>query len=114
MLTGSWFSRFWTRLRERVIQDVPASLEQCESCRAIDCVQERWQTCARRLASEAERLSLSSDDGVAPNGATRSQEKPWYLSAEDPSNESEDGSAFRSEDGSEDGSEAVGTAGPRS
>lgn len=46
-------SSWWRRARDAVVQDVPASLEACESCRETDCTQSRWQQCARRLAEEA-------------------------------------------------------------
>ena len=56
MRSDSWFGKFWSRLREGVVQDVPPSLEECEACREVDCTQERWLTCERRLAVEAREL----------------------------------------------------------
>ena len=38
------------------MQDVPANLEQCESCREVDCTQERWESCRQRLDTEAAML----------------------------------------------------------
>ena len=43
MRSNSWFGKFWTRLRTEVVQDVPPSLEECESCREVSCTQERWR-----------------------------------------------------------------------
>jgi hypothetical protein len=53
MRSPSWFAKFWKRVSTGVVQDVPADLEACEDCREIECTQERWQTCPRRLAAEA-------------------------------------------------------------
>lgn len=119
---ASWLGRAWTGLRESVIQDVPASLEQCESCRVIDCSQVHWQSCARRLATEAERLypsaQVGSCDGASMESldrTTHSQEIPWCLSAMGTEDPSEDSSEHRSEDSSgQVRAVGDGTAGPRS
>jgi hypothetical protein len=74
MHSDSWFGKFWTRLKAEVIQDVPASLEACEACRDVTCTQERWSTCARRLAAEAEQ-SRAGEDYVT-SIAGRSDEMP--------------------------------------
>ena len=71
MSSSSWLSTIWTRLRREVIQDVPPSLEACESCREVDCARERWLSCARRLAGEAERLA---EEGVSVCATARSGE----------------------------------------
>jgi hypothetical protein len=51
-------SRWWHRLQDAVVQDMPAELEACEDCRVTDCTQQQWQQCARRLAALAERNGL--------------------------------------------------------
>ena len=90
MRSDTWFGRFWTRLRAEVIQDVPASLEECEACREVNCTQERWLACARRLAAEAERNHTADDAMPAVTG--RSDEMPGIFAADgqqDPSTENE-------------------------
>jgi hypothetical protein len=81
MRSGTWFGRFWTRLTAEVIQDVPASLEECEACREVSCTQERWLTCARRLAAEAERNHTA--DHAMPAVTGRSDEMPGVYAADD-------------------------------
>lgn len=56
-----WLGKLWTRLWSGVIEDVPASLEQCESCRELDCTQERWERCEKRIATEAASLAMSGN-----------------------------------------------------
>lgn len=60
MRSESWFRRFWARLWSGMVQDVPPSLEECETCRDVDCTEERWHYCARRLAAEAANLSANA------------------------------------------------------
>jgi len=79
---NSWFGRFWTRLRNEVIQDVPPSLEECETCREANCTQERWLTCARRLATEAEHSYAA--DGVMPSVTGRTDEMPGIFETNNP------------------------------
>ena len=74
-------SAIWTRLRQEVIQDVPPSLEACESCRETDCVTERWMTCAKRLAGEAERMD---ELGLAVGATASRGEMPGGSSHEIP------------------------------
>ena len=70
---GSMLGRMWSRLRTGLVQDVPPSIEACESCRELDCTQERWQSCAQRLATEA--VLLHGADALAPT-VTKSAELP--------------------------------------
>ena len=56
MRSDTWLGRFWSRLHAGVVQDVPVSLEECEMCREVECTQERWDRCERRLAAEAAHL----------------------------------------------------------
>jgi hypothetical protein len=56
MRSETWFGKFWTRLRAGMVEDVPPNLEECESCREVDCTQERWLGCERRLTAETESL----------------------------------------------------------
>jgi hypothetical protein len=74
MRSASWIGRFWTRLRAEFIQDVPPSLEECETCREVECTQERWLSCARRLAAEAE--CSGAGDYVMPSVTGRTDEMP--------------------------------------
>lgn len=67
MHSNSWFGRFWTRVKAEVILDARASLEECESCREVNCTQERWLTCARRLAAEAEAQPRHRGDFFTPS-----------------------------------------------
>ncbi len=54
MTNESTALRFFGRLWSSVIQDVPATIAQCEfDCRRSECVQSEWATCPRRLATEA-------------------------------------------------------------
>jgi len=85
MRSNSWLGRFWTRLRAEVVQDVPPSLEECESCREVSCTQERWRTCARRLATEAEQLYAR--DAVIPSVTGRTAEMPGIFATDGPQDE---------------------------
>jgi hypothetical protein len=88
MGSDSWIGRFLSRLRAGVVEDVPPSLEECESCREVDCTQERWLTCERRLAAEA--ASLGASGGVvASTGIT--DELPSQAAAPAPPAEAEQG-----------------------
>ena len=52
----TWFGKLWTRFRAGVVQDVPPGLEECEACRELECTQERWLNCEKRLETEAAQL----------------------------------------------------------
>ena len=60
MRSESWFGRLWTRFGSGLVQDVPPALEECETCREVDCTQERWLYCERRLEAEAATLSANA------------------------------------------------------
>jgi hypothetical protein len=62
----SRLGKLWQRLSAGVVQDVPPSLEECESCREADCTQERWESCPRRLAAEAAAMTAN----LAPSART--------------------------------------------
>ena len=78
MRSEGWFGRLWSRITSGVVQDVPPSLEECEVCREVDCTQERWLTCERRLAAEAASL------GAAGTSAGRTDEVPGFSFPESP------------------------------
>jgi hypothetical protein len=59
MHSEGWWGRLWSKMKSAVVQDMPSSLEECEACREVDCTQERWRTCERRLAAEAARLAAA-------------------------------------------------------
>jgi len=65
MPTDNWLGRLLKRIRLGVVQDVPPGLDRCESCRELDCKQDRWARCANRLETEAAELGLSQD-GTPP------------------------------------------------
>jgi hypothetical protein len=48
--------KLWGRLKAGIVADVPPSLDACETCREVDCTEERWRTCRNRLEREAELL----------------------------------------------------------
>jgi hypothetical protein len=82
MHVDSWLNRFWQKLKSSVIKDVPASLEECESCRETNCTQTQWEFCARRLAAETE--SLLESDSLAPTTTTgRTEEMPRISASQD-------------------------------
>jgi hypothetical protein len=60
MASENRFGKFWTRLWSSVVQDVPPALEECETCREVDCTQERWLHCERRLAAESYNLAANA------------------------------------------------------
>jgi len=60
MRSESTFSLFWARLRAGVVQDVPPSLEECETCREVECTQERWLACERRMVADTASLAGST------------------------------------------------------
>jgi hypothetical protein len=96
MRPGTWFGRFWTRIRAEVVQDVPPSLEECESCREVDCTQERWLTCARRLAAEAERRGAG--DQTLPPMTGRTSEMPGIHATDSPQDQPAEEAAAESGD----------------
>lgn len=59
MRPDNWLAKFWSRFYAGVVQDVPPTMEECEACREVDCTNERWQTCERRLAAESARLAAT-------------------------------------------------------
>jgi|PlaIllAssembly_1097288.scaffolds.fasta_scaffold75029_2 hypothetical protein len=63
----------WARIWAGVVQDLPPSIEACESCREVDCTEQMWRTCAQRLATEA--VLLHGVDALAPSVA-KSAELP--------------------------------------
>ena len=78
-----WLGRIWRRAVASLIEDVPPSLEECEVCRVVDCTQERWLVCAKRLVTE-ERLVTA---GLRPEGLRREglrPERPRPATACDP------------------------------
>jgi hypothetical protein len=87
MAAESWFGKIWTRLRSGVVQDVPPNLEECETCREVDCTQERWLQCERRLATEAASLAASRA------GAARTGELPGMPALKTPLAATPDGKA---------------------
>ena len=55
---------FWSRSKSDLIQDVPSNIASCEfDCHVLDCNQEHWDTCERRLSMEGA--------SVVTNPATR-------------------------------------------
>jgi hypothetical protein len=78
MHAESWFGKFWSCLWAGIVQDVPASLEECEACREVDCTQERWLTCERRLAAETTSLAGSG------TSTGRTDEVPGLSATEQP------------------------------
>jgi len=69
MRSQSWFGKLWKRLGSGVVQDVPPRLEECEICREVECSQGRWESCERRLATEAAGLRARASElsASAPN-----------------------------------------------
>lgn len=61
-----WLARLWSTLVAAIIQDTPATLNACESCRETDCTDRRWQRCGRRQ-SEA----MCAIDGGSRTPAAR-------------------------------------------
>ena len=79
MHSESWFRKFWTRLGAGVVQDVPPALEECETCREVDCTQERWLKCERRLGTEAASFTIT---GVATPAGTTDEMPGLFVSQE--------------------------------
>ena len=91
MHSENWLGKFCSRLWAGIVQDVPASLEECEACREVDCNQERWLTCERRLAAETSSLAGSG------TSTGRTDEVPGVSATEQPrpaSEESEEASDY--------------------
>jgi|GEM_PF-6624873 len=77
MSSDSWFRKFWTRLGAGVVQDVPPALEECETCREVDCTQERWLNCERRLGTEATAFAIT---GVVDSAGRSGDFPALYIS----------------------------------
>jgi hypothetical protein len=92
MRPDSWFGKFWTRIKTGVVQDVPPSLEECEACREVNCTQERWLTCPRRLAS------MHEGDAVQyfpmPSATGRTDEMPGLGTSDSPQNQPAESETF--------------------
>ncbi len=94
MQSDTWLGRIWTRIKVGVVQDVPPSIEECECCREVDCTQERWLNCARRIGIKAE---LDTADGeTAPSVTGRTDEMPGVYTVEDSPVASEENEAAES------------------
>jgi hypothetical protein len=91
MRSQSRFGRLWKRLADGVVQDVPPSLEECEKCRELECTQERWESCERRLAAEAAALTASSDDLPASTSSDAAPEPSRQEDADSGPDQSETG-----------------------
>jgi hypothetical protein len=66
MASRSKFRNLWKRVADGVVQDVPPNLDGCETCRELECTQERWESCELRLAAaKVAALADSSDDPSA-------------------------------------------------
>jgi hypothetical protein len=76
----TWLGRCWIRLKGEIIQDVPPSIDECESCREANCTQERWLRCARRLAAEAEQQYARED--CMPSATGRTDEMPGIFATD--------------------------------
>jgi hypothetical protein len=63
-------SKVWSRLKAGIVADVPADLDACETCREVDCTEERWLTCPARLAVAAERRREMEAARVASSEGT--------------------------------------------
>jgi hypothetical protein len=96
MRPNSWFGRVWTRLKSGVIQDVPPSLEECELCREANCTQERWLTCARRLATTAEQTYTRED--YVPSVTGRTDEMPGIYATDHPQDQPTENETAESDD----------------
>jgi len=87
MRSQSWFGKLWQRLSAGVVQDVPPRLDACEACREVDCTQERWESCERRLATEAAALRARAGEmsELSPQTRPESQgSEAEVLTAEKP------------------------------
>jgi hypothetical protein len=98
MRTDSWFGKFWTRIRAGVVQDVPPSLEECESCHEANCTQERWLTCARRLAGEAEAEGRTYRNYTLPSVTGRTDEMPGIFTTDSPQDQPTENEAAEDND----------------
>lgn len=49
----SWLrkSSSMVKLKNAVVTDCPLELEECESCRELECKQSKWESCPRRLCA---------------------------------------------------------------
>jgi len=67
--------RFWQWIRSQIVQEVPESQALCEfDCQKLECSQEEWANCERRLQGAAGELrpESSSIRSEAKPTATRS------------------------------------------
>ncbi len=71
MAPRSKLRSFWKRVADGVVQDVPPDLDACETCRELECTQERWESCEPRLAAaKAAALAASTGDPSASKTAS--------------------------------------------
>ena len=107
----SWFAKLLNSLWAGVVQDVPRSLEECESCREVDSTQERWESCERRIAAQELVLGCSATQPLARTDELAAMPEPG-INQPGPS----DGETARTGEGRQSGAPeslgAIGTAAP--
>jgi hypothetical protein len=58
-------SKLWTFVREHLVGDVPDEMSACLQCSAVQCRQDKYETCPNRLRHvEALRAMKASASGV--------------------------------------------------
>ena len=77
-------SKFWSRIKNSIVQDVPDGISLCEyDCRKLDCTLDEWAVCERRITKAAGELSPLPDisSQIQPQPASQPQCEKVYESA---------------------------------
>jgi hypothetical protein len=62
--------KLWTFVRRHLVDDVPDEMSACLECGAVQCRQDKYETCPNRLAhAEALRAARSVDGGEESSGS---------------------------------------------
>ena len=60
------FGRIYDFIRKHLIADVPDELAACLDCDAVQCLNEKWETCPNRLARLAALSAARADAAAIP------------------------------------------------
>jgi hypothetical protein len=63
--------KLWARVKAHIVEDVPDDMSACLDCEALQCRDDQYETCPRRLirAADLGKMRLSDDhQTVAADG----------------------------------------------
>ena len=55
------FKKFWKKLKNEIVQEVPSELEECLLCGKTTCSNEKWDHCENRISHMKKRDAHRKD-----------------------------------------------------